>query len=79
MAKKNTLPYKKRYKLRALKEPSKFIEVTFPYEVVEKEARERNLTISQFIDRYHAVAQYDSFPGVRYTFEENKNNKEVAK
>lgn len=48
------------------------IEVTFPYEVVEKEANKNKLSISEFLKRFHAVAQYNNFEGVLYSFEEIK-------
>lgn len=48
----------------------KSIAVTFPFEVVEREARSRGLTIEEFLDSFQAIAEYDNFPGVRYTFEE---------
>ena len=47
----------------------KSAKVTFPYEVVDREARKRNLTIKQFLEQYVAIAQYDNFDGVLYTFE----------
>lgn len=43
--------------------------VRFPYEVVEREARKRNLSVDEFLERFQAVAQYDSFDGVHYIFE----------
>lgn len=44
--------------------------LTEPYEVVEKEARTRDLTISEFLNRFQAIAEFDNFDGVHYTFEE---------
>lgn len=46
------------------------IKVTFPYEVVEREAQKHTLTVEEFLKRFQAVAQYDNFEGVHYTFEE---------
>ncbi len=57
------------YKLRMAIPGSKTVEVTFPYEVVEREARKRNLTIPEFLERYTTIAQYDNFDGVFYSFE----------
>jgi len=51
----------------------KSIEVTFPYEVVEKEARSRGLTMGEFLNRFQAVVEYDNFDGVIYRFEEIKD------
>ena len=43
--------------------------VTMPYEVVEREARRRGLSLDEFLERYQAVAHYDNFEGIIYTFE----------
>lgn len=43
--------------------------VRFPYEVVEREARKRSITVAEFLEQFRAVAQYDSFDGVHYIFE----------
>lgn len=59
----------KQYRLRIAVPGAKSIEVTFPYEVVEREARKRNLTILEFLEQYITVAHYDNFDGVLYTFE----------
>jgi hypothetical protein len=62
--------YRKVYRLRTAVPGRKCIEVTFPYEVVEKEARSRGLTIGEFLNRFQATCEYDNFVGVIYTFEE---------
>lgn len=61
--------YRKTYRLRTAVPGKKSIEVTFPYEVVEKEARARGLTVDDFLSRFQAVCEYDSFEGVVYKFE----------
>jgi hypothetical protein len=63
--------YRKNYKIRLAqgKNSKNSYEVTFPYEVVDKEARKRGLKIEQFIEQYQAVAQYNGFDGVLYQFE----------
>jgi hypothetical protein len=72
--------YQKKYKLRLAQGNRKnSLEVTFPYEVVDKEARKRGLTIDEFITRFQAIAQYNGFEGVMYTFEEINNEKTIAK
>ncbi|MBA7554733.1 hypothetical protein ES705_47364 [subsurface metagenome] len=38
--------------------------------VIEREAERRGLTIGEFLEQFKAVAQYNSFEGVLYTFEE---------
>lgn len=70
--------YRKAYRLRTAVPGRKSIEVTFPYEVVEKEARIRHLTIGEFVNRFQAIAEYDNFEGVRYTFEEIKKEEETV-
>jgi hypothetical protein len=66
----NVDAYRKSYKLRLSAGRSKnCIEVTFPFPVVEKEARKLGLSVDQFIEQYQAVAQYNGFDGVLYQFE----------
>lgn len=62
--------YRKTYRLRTAVPGRKCIMVTFPYEVVEKEARSKNLTVDEFLDRFQAAVEYDNFKGVIYKFEE---------
>jgi hypothetical protein len=62
--------YRKAYRLRTAVPGRKSIEVTFPYEVVEREARSRGLTIGEFLKRFQAIVEYDNFDGVIYRFEE---------
>jgi len=64
--------YKRRYKMRALGEGGLNIVVSIPRVVIEREAEKRGLTISEFLAQFKAVAQYGSFEGVLYTFEESK-------
>ncbi|MBA7664686.1 hypothetical protein ES703_72747 [subsurface metagenome] len=61
--------YRRTYRLRTAVPGRKSIEVTFPYEVVEKEARSRGLTVDEFLNRFQAVCEYDNFEGVIYKFE----------
>ena len=75
---KKMIGYRKTYRLRTAVPGRKCIEVTFPYEVVEREARTRDLTIEQFLKRFQAVVEYDSFKGVIYTFEEIEKEEEPA-
>ena len=53
--------YEKYYKIRTTGEDGLNIVVSIPRIVIEKEARQRGLTIEQFIKQYFAVAQYNSF------------------
>jgi hypothetical protein len=67
--------YQKFYRLRLAQGTRKnSIEVTFPYEVIDKEARRKKITVKEFINKYQAVAQYNGFNGVLYTFEEITRN-----
>ena len=61
--------YRRRYRLRAAVPGRNCLQVTFPYEVVEREARTRGLSVGEFIRQFQAVAHYDGFDGVYYTFE----------
>lgn len=61
--------YRKVYRLRVTVPGRNSIAVTFPFEVVEREARSRGLSIGEFLDSFQAIAEFDNFPGVRYTFE----------
>ena len=64
--------YKRRYKMRAVGENGLNIIVSIPRVVIEREAERRGLTVREFLEQFKAVAQYDSFDGVFYTFEEIK-------
>jgi len=62
--------YKRRYKMRALGENGMNIVVSLPRVVIEREAEKHGLTIPEFLEQFRAVAQFDNFEGVLYTFEE---------
>jgi hypothetical protein len=63
--------YRKTYRLRMAVPGSRTLEVTFPYMVVEKEARNRDMTIDDFLDRFQAVCEYGGgLDGVLYRIEE---------
>jgi len=65
--------YRKKYHIRlAQGNKVKSAEVTFPYEVIERRARDLGLTVPKFLKRFQVVAQYDDFEGVHYTFEKIK-------
>lgn len=70
--------YKKRYRMRALGEGGLNIVVSIPRMVIEREAEKRGLTIQEFLEQFKAVAEFDSFDGVLYTFEEIKKEEEPA-
>lgn len=68
--------YRKTYRLRTAVPGRNSIEVTFPYEVIEREARNKGLTVLEFLKSYHVIAEYNNFEGVIYTFEEIPNEGE---
>lgn len=71
--------YRTKYNLRRAIRTKNSLEVTFPFAVVEKEARARGLTVEEFIKQFVAVAEYDSFEGVHYTFEKRDKDNEQPK
>lgn len=62
--------YRRRYKMRALGENSLNTVVSIPRVVIEREAERYGLSIEQFIDRFRAIAHYNNFEGIYYSFEE---------
>jgi len=62
--------YKRRYKMRAIGQDGLNVVVSIPRVVIEREAEKRGLTVGEFLDQFKAVAQFDNFEGVLYTFEE---------
>lgn len=59
--------YRLRYNQRNVTKGS--IEVTFPFQVVDKEARKHNLPVDEFIKKFQVVAHFNGVEGVLYTFE----------
>jgi len=70
--------YRKRYKMRTLGADGLNIVVSIPRVVIEKEARSRSLSIGEFLNRFQAIAEYNNFDGVRYTFEEVTEEKRLS-
>lgn len=67
--------YKRRYKMRAVGQNGLNIVVSIPRVVIEREAEKRGLTVGGFLEQFKAVAQYDNFDGIFYTFEETMEEK----
>jgi len=67
--------YRRAYRLRIAVPGRKSLEVTFPYEVVEKEARTRGLMVKEFLSLFQTVAEYNAFEGVVYRFQEISRDK----
>ena len=68
--------YKRRYKMRAVGQDGLNIVVSIPRVVIEREAERCGLTVGEFLEQFKAVAQYNSFEGVLYTFEEIEKEEE---
>jgi len=67
--------YKRRYKMRAVGENSLNIVVSIPRVVIGREAEKRGLTVGEFLEQFKAVAQFDNFDGVLYTFKKTEEGK----
>lgn len=61
----------KAYRLRRIIRGRNYIQVTFPYEVVEKEARSRGLTVDEILSSFHAIAEYGGSKRVIYRLQKN--------
>jgi hypothetical protein len=61
--------YKKRYKMNTVGKGGQTTTVAIPPEVIEKKATEVGLSPEEFTKQYHAIAQFNGFEGVLYTFE----------
>ena len=61
--------YKKRYKMRSQGKDGLNTVVSMPRVVIEREAAKKGLSVGEFIKHYRAVALYNSFDGIFYTFE----------
>jgi hypothetical protein len=70
--------YQRPYRLRMAQPGAKTLEVTFPYEVVEREARRNGLSIDEFVKQFQVVAHFNGIDGVVYTFQriDNPQNKD---
>ncbi len=60
--------YTKTYKMRSLLPAKRHITVAIPFEVIERQASMRGLTVAEFVEQYVAVAEFNSFEGIHYTF-----------
>lgn len=62
--------YKKTYKIRRAIPGRNYITTGIPYEVIEREAAKRELSVDEFISQYVVIAEYNNFDGIHYTFKE---------
>ena len=60
--------YQKIYKMRQQGDRNKNVVVSIPPEIIEKEARIRNLSVDNFVDQFRVIACYNGFEGVLYKF-----------
>ena len=65
--------YRRPYRLRMAQPTAKTLEVTFPFEVVEREARRNELSVGEFIKQFQVIAYFNGIGGVLYTFERIDN------
>lgn len=70
--------YRKTYSLRRAIPGARSLEVTFPFEVVEQEARSRGMSVDDFIRRFKVIAEYGGVAAVRYSFTEDSKSAEEA-
>jgi hypothetical protein len=64
--------FRRVYHFRRIMKNANSIQVTFPYDVVEREARAKGLSVDNFMEKYGVVAEYNSGPEVTYRIEERK-------
>ena len=68
--------YKKSYRLRSLGENGLNIVVSVPRPVIEREAERVGLSVDDFLGAYGVVAEYNGFPGLKYTFKKTTPKKD---
>jgi len=64
--------YKKKYRMNTVGKSGATTTVAIPPEVIERKAEELGISPGEFIKRFHAIARYNNFDGVFYSFEEEK-------
>lgn len=63
----NHSAYRKSYKVRLVGDGG--AEITIPMMVLEKEASRYGLSVEEFIQKFRAIAHFNSFDGIYYRFE----------
>lgn len=61
--------YKKYYRMNGVGKNSATTTVAIPPEVIERKAEEAGLRPEEFTRCYRAIAHYNNFDGIFYTFE----------
>jgi len=64
------LGFRKEYKIRKVMPNRNHLVVAIPYEIVERAARHRKMTVEQFITTFVVVAEYGDSEEIHYTFKE---------
>ena len=67
---KGDIGYKDYFKIRIPVKGRKYIIVGMPYRVIQREADKRQLSVNDFINKFVAIAEYDNFDFIKYTFKE---------
>lgn len=62
-----TAGHRKVYALRRAVTQSKSLEVTFPYQLIDREARKLGITIEQFLHGFNVCCEFDDSSTVTYT------------
>ncbi len=52
--------YQKRYRIRRAIPKANSLEVTFPYEMIDRKAREIGISVEDFLATYSVIAEYDT-------------------
>jgi hypothetical protein len=66
--------FRKRYRVRRPIPGKESLEVTFPFEFAEREARRRGITVDEFIKHFVTEVEFNGAPSVTYTFIQDENN-----
>ena len=61
--------YKKHYCLNMVGKDGATTTVAIPPEVIERKAEEAGITPEEFVKQFKAIAHYNNFEGIYYTFE----------
>lgn len=62
--------YRKTYRMYSPVKGRRYVVVSIPYEVIERQAAMRSMTVPEFLEQFVAIAEYNSFEGVHYSFKE---------
>jgi len=61
--------YKKRYRMNTVGKDGATTTVAIPPEVIEMKAGQAGLTVEEYTKQFRAIAHYNNFDGVYYSFE----------